>query len=349
MHGQESHQPQLITVTNLDDRVPPAHPIRRLKAVADEVITPLLPGLRALYSTRGRAGIPPEFLLRALVLQAVFSIASERQLVEALEYNLLFRWFVGLGLDGKAWDATTFAKNRQRLLESEAGKAFLSSTVQVAEQKGLLSDHQFVVDGTLIKAYASLGRFRPKDENVPPSQGNSKFKGEKRSNETHESKTDKDAKLMRKGPGAESMLAHLASIVVHAASGLVQSARVGVIGEESEVDHALSMAEELPDGAILAADKGYDSGKFRLGCRAVGVVGHPVPKSKNSSVDRRTTRHPSFDQSMKNRPKVEKAFAWMKANGRMRQTRFRGSGRVRLSFEMACASLNILKMALLNA
>lgn len=325
---------------SLEERVPAGHPVRRLRAVTDEVLGPLLPGLRALYSDKGRRGVPPEFLLRALVLQAVFSVRSERQLVEQLEYNLLFRWFVGLDLDEHAWDATTFTKNRQRMLDSEAGQAFLSATVSVAEAKGLLSDDRFVVDGTLVKAYAGMKGFKKDDGD------DDDFTGTRRSNATHRSKSDPDARLMRKGPGQESMLCHLASVVAHAGSGLVLSCRVGVVGRDTEVSQALEMASELPRGSVLAADKGYDCHRFRDGCRALGVAGHPVPRSKGSSTDGRTRRHASFRQSAKDRPKVEKAFAWLKREGRHRQTRFRGSPKVGLSFELACASLNILKMAL---
>lgn len=346
MHGREPDQKQLLTVVSLEDRIPSDHPVRRLKAVTDEALAEILPGLRALYAEGGRKSVPPEYLLRALVLQVVFSIRSERQLVEQLQYNLMFRWFVGLDLDEDVWDATTFTKNRQRLLDSDAGQAFLISTFAVAQRKGLLQDDRFVVDGTLVKAYASMGSFRKKDdEDEPPKGGTAKFYGMKRSNQTHESKTDKDAKLMRKGPGKETMLCHLASVIVHAASGLVQGCRVGVITEDSEVDHALAMAPGLPLGSILAADKGYDCGKFRSGCRESGVTGHPIPKAKHPAVDGRTTRHASFKQSMKERPLVEKAFAWLKSEGRLRQTRFRGRPKVGLSFELGCAAHNLLKLA----
>lgn len=339
MHGSERDQKQLLTVMIVEERIPVDHPIRKLKKVTDQVLASLLPGLQSLYSQQGRKGVPPEFLLRALVLQAVFSVRSERQLCEQLNWNLMFRWFVGLDLDEPAWDATTFTKNRQRLIDSEAGQAFLSRTTELAEKMGLLTDDRFVTDGTLIKAYASMKSFK-KDESDSDN-----FKGTKRTNQTHKSTTDQDARLMRKGAGHESMLCHLAALVVHSASGIVQAARVAIVGERSEVDLALAMAEELPKGSVLSADKGYDCGKFREGCQRLGVTGHPAPRGKGSSVDGRTTRHESFKQSMKERPRVEKAFGWAKGEGRMRQTRFRGSPKVALAFELTLSALNLVRLA----
>jgi transposase len=344
MHGREREQHELLTTVSLAERIPEDHPIRRLRKVTDEVLSPLRPGLRELYADTGRPGIPPEYLLRALILQAVFSVRSERQLVEQLEYNLLFRWFVGLGLDDPAWDATTFTKNRQRLIESEAGQAFLSQTVNLAEEKGLTSDERFVVDGTLIKAYAGMKSFK-KDKGDPDD-----FTGTKRSNDTHRSTTDVDARLMRKGKSEPSMLCYLASLMMHASSGLVSAARVSVVGEESEVDAALAMASSLRGRRpIVAGDKGYDCGKFRRGLFELCAVGHPVPKSRGSSVDARATRHESYRQSMKVRPRVEKVFGWVKQESRMRQTRFRGRPKVALQWELAASAYNILRMANLGA
>lgn len=344
MHGRGREQHELLTTISLEERIPEGHPIRRLRAITDEVLNPLKPGLRDLYADTGRPGIPPEYLLRALILQAVFSVRSERQLVEQLQYNLLFRWFVGLGLDDRAWDATTFTKNRNRLIESEVGQAFLSGTVQLAQDKGLTQDERFVVDGTLIKAYAGMKSFK-KHPDDPDD-----FTGTKRSNDTHTSLTDPDAKLMRKGKGQESMLCYLGNLMMDVRHGLVCGVRVGVIGAESEVDAALAMAGDLPGRRpIVCADKGYDCGKFKRGLRAISVMGHPVPKAKGSSVDGRTTRHPEFAVSMKVRPTVEKVFGWLKQEGRMRQTRFRGRPKVALQFELAASAYNILRMANLSA
>jgi transposase len=344
MHGREREQHELLTTVSLEERIPESHPIRRLRRVTDEVLAPLKPGLRELYAHTGRPGIPPEYLLRALILQAVFSIRSERQLVEQLEYNLLFRWFVGLGLGDRAWDATTFTKNRQRLMESEVGQAFLSQTVLLAQAKGLTDDERFVVDGTLIKAYAGMKSFK-KDPGDPDD-----FSGTKRSNETHTSTTDPDARLLRKGKGQESMLCYLASLMMDVRHGLVRSVRTSVIATESEVDAALAMAQGLPGRRpVVAADKGYDCGKFRDGLAALAAVGHPAPKARGSSVDSRTTRHESFRQSMRVRPHIEKVFGWIKQEGRMRQTRFRGRPKVALQFELAASAYNILRMANLSA
>lgn len=340
MHGREREQHELLTAVSLEERIPESHPIRRLRRVTDEVLLPLKAGLRELYSSTGRPGIPPEYLLRALILQAVFSIRSERQLVEQLQYNLLFRWFVGLGLDDPAWDATTFTKNRQRLIESEVGQAFLCQTVNLAEAKGLTSDDRFVVDGTLIKAYAGMKSFK-KDKDDPDD-----FTGTTRSNRTHRSTTDPDARLMRKGKGESSMLCYLGSLMMDAQAGLVRAARVSVVGDESEVDAALAMAQTLPGRRpVVAADKGYDCGKFRKGLRDLAAVGHPVPKAKGSSVDGRSTRHESYQKSLKVRPSIEKLFGWLKQESRMRQTRFRGLPKVGLQWELAASAYNILRMA----
>jgi transposase len=199
MHGCEREQFELLSAVSLEERIPESHPIRRLRRITDEVLKPLKPGLRELYASTGRPGVPPEYLLRALILQAVFSVRSERQLCEQLEYNLLFRWFVGLGLDDPAWDPTTFTKNRQRLMDSDAGQAFLAQTVLLAQAKGLIQDERFVVDGTLIKAYASMKSFK-KDPQDPDD-----FTGTRRSNQTHRSTTDPDARLAKKSKGSESI------------------------------------------------------------------------------------------------------------------------------------------------
>jgi transposase len=340
MHGREREQFELLTAVSLEERIPESHPIRRLRRITDEVLKPLKPGLKELYSDTGRPGIPPEYLLRALILQAVFSVRSERQLCEQLQYNLLFRWFVGLGLDDSAWDATSFTKNRQRLIDSEVGQAFLSQTVILAQEKGLTSDERFVVDGTLIKAYAGMKSFK-KDKDDPDD-----FTGTTRSNRTHRSTTDPDARLMRKGKGEPSMLCYLGSLMMDARNGLIRTARVSVIGDESEVDAALAMAHGLPGRKpIVAADKGYDSGKFRSGLSELSAVGHPVPKSRGSSVDGRTTRHPGFQESMRVRPRIEKLFGWLKQESRMRQTRFRGRPKVALQWDLAASAYNILRMA----
>lgn len=340
MHGRQREQHELLTTVSLEERIPESHPIRRLRRVTDEVLQPLSAGLRELYAQTGRPGIPPEYLLRALILQAVFSIRSERQLVEQLQYNLLFRWFVGLGLSDPAWDATTFTKNRARLIESEVGQAFLSETVRVAQAKGLTSDERFVVDGTLIKAYAGMKSFK-RDPGDPDD-----FTGTTRSNQTHRSTTDPDARLMRKGKGEPSMLCYLGSLMMDARAGLVRAARVSVVGQESEVDAALAMVEGLPGRRpIVAADKGYDSGKFRKGLEGLSAVGHPVPKAKGSSVDARSTRHASYQESLKVRPRIEKLFGWLKQESRMRQTRFRGRAKVALQWELAASAYNILRMA----
>ena len=283
--------------------------------------------------------------MRALIVQAVFSVRSERQLCEQLEYNLLFRWFVGLDLDEPAWDPTSFTKNRARLIESEFGQAFLSETVRLAQSRGLTSDERFVVDGTLIKAYASMKSFKSSDDD------SDNFKGTKRSNATHRSRTDADARLMRKGFGRESMLCYGAHILMDSLNGLIRGAKVKVIGQMGEVDAALEMVGELSGSRLIrvAADKGYDCGKFVRGMRRLRAQGHPVPKREAPSVDGRTTRHRSFAQSMRDRPKVEKIFGWVKAEGRLRQTRFRGSPKVALAFELTAGTYNILRMAKLSA
>lgn len=238
------------------------------------------------------------------------------------------------------WDATTFTKNRQRLIESEVGQAFLCQTVNLAEAKGLTSDDRFVVDGTLIKAYAGMKSFK-KDKDDPDD-----FTGTTRSNRTHRSTTDPDARLMRKGKGEPSMLCYLGSLMMDAQAGLVRAARVSVVGDESEVDAALAMAQTLPGSRpVVAADKGYDCGKFRKGLRDLAAVGHPVPKAKGSSVDGRSTRHESYQKSLKVRPSIEKLFGWLKQESRMRQTRFRGLPKVGLQWELAAGAYNILRMA----
>lgn len=305
-----------------------------------------------MYSRMGRPSIPPEHLLRALLIQVLYSVRSERMLMEQLDYNLLFRWFVGLSMDDEVWHPTTFTQNRERLLEQEISRRFFDEVLKQAREAGLLSSEHFTVDGTFLEAWASHKSFRKKDgSDDPPGPGrNSKvdWKGEKRTNDTHESKTDPDARMMRKG-GEGAKLVHHGHVVTENRNGLVVATEVTPAGGTAEVEAAerLLGRRGSTQGGTVGGDKGYDQGRFVEAVRGLGMTPHVaqnVTNHRGSRIDGRTTRHFGYEVSQRRRKMVEEVFGWMKTVGILRKVRHRGTALVGWIFEFTAAAFNLVRM-----
>jgi transposase len=354
MRGENHEQGGMFSYLSPEQRVREDHPLRAVRTQVDQVLKRLSPLFDEMYSTTGRPSVPPEKLLRALLLQMLYSIRSERQLMEQLDYSILFRWFVGMNLDEKVWDATTFTKNRERLLDADVAQQFLTAVVEQARAKGWASDEYFTVDGTLLEAWASLKSFRPKDrvKNDPPDDpGNPTvdFHGEKRSNQTHESTTDPDARLARKGHGKEAKLSYNGNLLMENRHGLILSTEVFQANGTAERDAALIMLEQIPGGqrVTVAGDKGYDSRDFVAECRNLGVTPHVaqnIRRSGGSAIDGRTTRHAGYAVSQRKRKRIEECFGWMKTVALLRKLRHRGISKVGWVFTFAAAAYNLVRM-----
>ena len=335
------------------------HPLRTIRAMVDEVLKELSREFQKMYSKVGRPSIPPEQLLRALLLQMLYSVRSERLLMEEIDYNILYRWFVGLNLDDEVWDATTFTKNRNRLLEAEVAKEFLTQVVKQAQEKGWTSDEHFTVDGTLLEAWASMKSFQPKNEkNLPPPDdpGNPtvNFHGEKRSNQTHESTSDPDAQLARKGPGKEAKLSYSGNLLVENRNGLIVDSRVWEASGIAERYAALEMLQDLPGSkrVTVAGDKGFDTADFVRECRNIWVTPHVAQnlgRRGGSAIDGRTTQQPGYAISQKKRKRIEECFGWLKTIALLRKVHHRGTLKVDWIFTFACAAYNLVRMRNLMA
>ncbi len=357
MRGDDVQQDAMFSYLSPEQRVPQDHPLRPIRKMVDEALKRLSRQFASLYSSTGRPSIPPEKLLRALLLQSLYSIRSERLLMEQLDYNLLFRWFVGLNMDDAVWDATVFTKNRDRLLDGEIARAFLQQVLKQAAEQQFLSDEHFTVDGTMIEAWASQKSFQKKDgsSDTPDDPGNPTvdFHGEKRSNETHESRSDPEARLYKKGSGQEAQLAYLGHVLMENRNGLVMSACVSPATGTAEREAALAMLVDLPLGRrlTLGADKAYDVKEFVQQLREYPVTPHVAQNQtrRRSAVDGRTTRHPSYALSQRTRKRVEEIFGWLKTVGQMRQTRHRGREVVEWMFTLAVAAYNLVRIRNLMA
>jgi transposase len=347
-------QKSLLLVGSLEDRIPERHPLRQIKSLADEALETLSGQFEAMYSRVGRPSVPPERLLKAQLLIALYSVRSDRQLCEQLEYNLLFRWFLDMELDEPSFDPSTFSHNRQRLIDHEVMQSLLAVIVSQARSRHLLSDEHFSVDGTLIEAWASMKSFRPKDE--PPSgdgNGWSDFAGQKRSNDTHASTTDPEAKLFRKGHGREAKLSYCGNVLMENRSGLLIDVDIAPADGYGERDGAARMLARQPrKRRTLGADKAYDTRGFVQRCRELSVTPHVaqnVHAHKRSAIDRRTTRHDGYAASQKVRRAIEKSFAWLKNYAGWRKTRFRGLDRVTLDAQLSVVAYNLLRIGRLTA
>jgi transposase len=360
MRGRDERTGELFSYVDLEARVRRDHPLRTIREIANEALATLERAFAALYAPRtGRPSIPPEMLLRAMLLQAFYSIRSERQLMERLEYDLLFRWFVGLGVDDPAWDHSTFSKNRDRLLDGDIAAKFLAAVLAQPRVKRLLSTDHVSVDGTLIEAWASLKSLKPKDgSGDPPADGgrnaDADFRGEKRSNATHASTTDPDARLDRKGAGKEAKLCFLGHALMENRSGLVVGACLTPADGHAERIAALALIEpyaDRPRPITLGADKGFDVEDFVNELRAMNVTPHVAQTTsrRRSAIDGRTTRHAGYAISQRIRKRIEEAFGWIKTVAGHEKTRFRGVSRVGLAFTFAAAAYNLVRLPKLLA
>ena len=353
MRGDDHPQEDMYSYVSPEKRIPKDHPLRSIRAMVDAVLKELSPHFAKLDSDTGRPSIAPEKLLRALLLQVLYTIRSERQLIEQLNYNLLYRWFVGLSMDDPVWDATVFTKNRERLLAGEIDQLFFQRVLQQARDRQLLSEEHFTVDGTLVEAWAGHKSFQPKQgrgsKTPPDDPGNPTvdFTGQKRSNKTHASTTDPEALLFRKSNGTESKLCYAGHVLMDNRHGLAVDACLTQATGTAERDTAVVMAGSLPGEhrVTLGADKGYDVREFVEMLRDMTITPHiAAKKAAYSSIDDRTTRHPGYAVSQRKRKRVEEIFGWLKTVGLMRKTRHRGVARVGWMFTFAAAVYNLVRI-----
>lgn len=353
MRGEDSRQTSLFIVGNIESMIAQDEPLRRVRVVVDEILRRLHGDFAALYPPTGRASIPPEQLMRAQVLMMIESIRSERHLMRHIQYNSLYRWFVGLGATDAVWDVTVFTKNRARFLGHELSRRMLAEVVQLARDQGLVSDEHLTVDGTHIQAWASQKSVvRKDDQDEPPQSGGGRnpsvdFHGEKRSNQTHASRTDPDARMVRKSQGDASRLAHAGHAMTENQHGLVVDAEVTIASGTAERDAAtimLARRKAPKSPCTLGADKGYDVAEFANTCRDRRVTPHIAAKVRGGAIDARTTRHVGYAISQRRRKLVEEVFGWMKTIAGIRQTKLRGTAKVRWQFIFAAACYNIIRI-----
>ena len=385
MRGTDEVSGSLFSYVDLEERVPSQHPLREIRRIVNGALMSLDAEFDRLYSAEGRPSIAPERLLRASLIQILFSVRSERQLMEQMQYNLLFRWFVGLGIDDPVWVPTVFTKNRDRLLTTDMSRKFLAAILAHREVAPLLSDEHFSVDGTLVKAWASMKSFQPKGDSAPPNEdgapgdpsfdrpdaapdqpqpqpqtapmtrparrdrnAEADFRGEKRSNVTHVSITDPDARLYKKSPGTGAILCFMGHTLMENRSGLIVQADLTQADGHAERRAALDMIHRHSPGSTrrltLGADKGYDSADFVADLRQACVTPHVAQKARHSAIDGRTTRHEGYALSQKRRKKIEEPFGWAKTVGGMAQTVYRGVERIRARFTLTMAACNLARL-----
>jgi transposase len=368
MRGKPPSQPSMLALVSMESLVPTDHPLRAVKALAGEVLRELDPVFERMYSNTGRPSVAPERLLLSMLLMALYGVRSERMFCEQLRYNMLFRWFLDMSMMDTPFDASTFSHNRDRLLDHDVGRQFFAAVVRRASAADLLSRDHFSVDGTLIEAWGSPKSFRVKEGDTQDNKGFVDFRGETRTNDTHESKTDPDARLYRKGPGREAKLSHMAHVLIENRNGLVVDAEVTEATGTAERDAALTMLwreRERRDSKrkdqrqqrkknrkyrriTLAADKSYDTRDFVRRCRELRVTPHVARFAharRRSSIDARTTRHPGYRMSTTARMLVEKVFGWLKTHGGLRRTRFRGRTRTAAAAYVTLAAYNLLRIS----
>lgn len=347
----------MLSLASPDEMVPKRHPLRAVKKLADEALKELQPVFDEMYSNIGRPSIPPEHLLKATLLMALYGLRSERMFCEQLGYNMLFKWFLEMEIADAPFDQSSFGKNRARMMESDVAARFFAAVVKAAKKRKLLSSEHFSADGTLIESYASMKSFRPKDEDdSSDGDGNgwADFRGKKRSNDTHESKTDPDARLIRKGKGREAKLAFIANALTENRNGLVVGFGVELADGRAERDGALDLLETAVGGdrrVTLGADKNYDTREFVKSCRDLNVVPHVTQNVTNrrSAIDRRTTRHPGYEVSQRKRRRIEQVFGWLKSAANLRKSRYFGRAKTAFFATLAVASYNLLRIARLTA
>ena len=354
MRGEINPQTAMFSYVDLEARIPNNHPIRKINRIVNQALSDIEYLFDHAYSIEGRPSIAPEMLLKASLLQILFTIRSERQLCERIEYDLMFRWFIGLGIEDQVWHHSTFSKNRDRLMQSNIDEYLFDAIKQQAYAQQLLSRDHFSVDGTLLEASASLKSFKAKEtaqgSDDSDDQGGGRqevnFHGEKRSNQTHQSTTDQDSKLFRKGPGKEAKLCFMGHIVTENGNGFIIASRVTQAGTAQEWDAGLDLLAELSTRPCLTvgADKGYDTAQFVEGCRELNITPHVAAKIKGSQLDGRTTNKVGYSISQKKRKQVEQPFGWMKTYGNMRKLLVRGKDNVRWQFRLSATAFNLTRL-----
>ena len=359
MRGSAERQAKMLLGVTTEDFIPPDHPIRRVRKLIDDVLVALSPKLTAMYAPTGRHSTPPEHLIKATLLMAFYSIRSERQFCERLQYDLLFKWFLGLNISDDAFDHSTFSKNRQRLLKHDLAQGLLGEVVREARQRKLISEDHFTVDGTLLQAWASQKSVRPRNEEGPPPGDGGRnqsvdFHGQRRRNETHASPTAPEAKLARKGRGQETRLAYAGHIFMENRNGIILDLLVNQATGTAERDAAIEMLDRRKPPrkrTTLAGDKGYDTKAFVAALRERGVTPHVAQNTSNrrSAIDRRTTRHPGYAISQRVRKRIEECFGWMKTTGGGRKLRYIGKAKNQLWATFTAIAFNLVRMANLEA
>jgi transposase len=353
MRSPDVQQQKIFFYGSAESRVPQYHPLRPIRAMVNECLEALNGEFTKMYSSIGRPSIPPEKLLRALLLHLLYSIRSERALVEHLNYNILYRWFVGLSMDEPVWNHSTFSKNRDRLIDADIAVAFLQKVLAITDEEGLVSKEHFSVDGTLLEAWASLKSFKPKDDpsaGDPPESGGRNaavdFHGAKRTNETHASTTDPEALLAEKGKGKEARLCYTGHVLIENRNGLVLNSTVTRATGTCEREAGAEMLEESVEngGATVGADKAYDCKGFVEACRKNKVTPHVAQKKKGSAIDGRTTRHEGYALSLRFRKRIEEVFGWIKTIATLRKMRHRGTPKIDWIFTFAAAAYNLVRM-----
>jgi transposase len=353
MRGDDNLQEGIFSYISPEKRVPADHPLRPIRKMVDEILKEMSPQFAKLYSNVGRPSIAPERSLRSLLLQIFYSVRSERMLIEQLQYNLLFRWFVGMEMDEEVWNHAVFSKNRERLLNEEIAEAFFRRVIERA--KPFMSDEHFTVDGTLIEAWASQKSFRRKDErgNPPEAGGDVDFHGEKRKNETHASTTDPDARLFKKSKGSEAKLSYLGHVLMENRNGLLVQTFLTEANGRAEREAAMLMAEAIPGGkrVTLGGDKNYDTQEFVRELRGMNITPHVAQNDTNrsSAIDQRTTRQAGYEMSQRKRKRVEQSFGWMKMVGMLRKVKLRGMDKVGWLFTFTGAAYNLCRLRNLMA
>jgi len=341
----------MLCLVSPESRVPLDHPLRQIRRLADEALRVLSPDFDAMYAEAGRPSVPPERLLKASLLIALYSVRSERQFCEQLEYNLLFRWFLDMSMMEPAFDATTFCKNRERLMDHDVAAAFFFAIREQASD--LMSREHFSVDGTLLEAWASMKSFRPKDDDDGDHNGWGDFRGQRRRNDTHESKTDPEAKLFRKGRGREAKLCYAGHALMENRHGLLVDLRISEANGYAERETAIDMLlRNVDSSATVGADRAYDTRDFVARCRAAGTTPHVAQNEharRRSAIDGRTTRHLGYEISQRIRMRIETIFGWLKSVGGLRRTRYRGRRKTQFAAYLAAAAYNLLRVARLRS
>jgi transposase len=354
MRGPDDQTNDMFSYISPEQRVRADHPLRAIRTMTDRVFAELSSRFTKMYSDIGRPSIPPEQLLRALLLQSLYTVRSERLLMEEIDYSVLYRWFVGLSMDEPIWSPTTFSKNRDRLLAGDVASAFFDAVRRQAAEAGLLSDEHFTVDGTLLEAWASLKSFQRKDQQPTPppdDPGNPTvdFHGETRKNDTHASTTDPDAQLARKGKGKEAKLSYAGHVLLDNRHGLVANVCATAATGMAEREAALLLLGAVPHGSTVGGDKGFDVASFVAGVRALGFTPHVAQKATGSAIDSRTTRHAGYAISQQRRKLIEQVFGWMKTVGGLRKLRHRGGERVDWIVTFTAAAYNLIRLRTLLA